>query len=175
MEFKYDINKLTEISGISKQSAYAFIKKNNEFVSQNSIRQHRQVLYNQAVYDLFVAYYKGETAGNESVDESSEATQAEPVDEDRVGKSKELVELKLELERLKAENATLHETVQRLTEEKNKIDAERTELMRQNGIALLALQQAQQETMRLLPAPKKSLFDRLSERRKNIKREKGDL
>lgn len=76
MNCQYTIEDLASKCQVSKQSIYALIKKNKDFVNQNSRKQGRQIKYNQAVLDLFLDYY-GKQAGEEAVPEESDQAQTE--------------------------------------------------------------------------------------------------
>ena len=143
MENQYTINEISSIVKVSKQSLYNLIKKNQSFVNENSRRIQRKVYYNQSVLDFFVSYYHGEGAPEtpktaEDLSPSVDSTEA----------------LKAEIDALKAEIDTLRK--QLATKEE-----EHKELIHQNGALILTISQLQQEKMLLLPAPKKSIGERI--------------
>lgn len=143
MENQYTINQIADMVKVSKQSLYNLIKKNQSFINENSRRIQRKVYYNQSALDFFVAYYNGE--GAPETPQNAEETLP----------SADMTEaLKAEIDALKAEIGTLRKQLDAKEEE-------RKELLRQNGALILTVQQQQQEKMLLLPAPKKSIGERI--------------
>ena len=161
MECKYTINDISATVKISKPSLYALIKKNSAFIKDNSIRKQRKIYYNQAVMDFFVSYYSPDTEKkipDNLIDTDSAEGQAEnpPLETSSADKPHES-----QLDELKAEIGALQAEIGALREQLDAKEAERLELLRQNGALILTLQQTQQAQMLLLPAPKKPLSDRL--------------
>lgn len=150
MEYKYTINEIASKTKVSLQSLYTLIKKNKEFINDHSRRKQRKVFYDQEAFDFFMEYY-----GQESHDETpSEGTETAPEDEKKESESQEQISaLKAEIEALKAK---LEDT-----------EKERKELLQQNGALILTIQQQQQEKMLLLPAPRKTIWDRVFGKRQN--------
>ena len=143
MEYPYSINDIKAETKVSLQSLYTLIKKNKEFVNENSTRKQRKVYYNQAVMDFFTSYYLSESA--------PETPQ----------KAEEQAEKESSADALKAENDALKAQIDALQKQLEAKEAERLELLRQNGALILTLQQEKQEKMLLLPAPKKSFSDKV--------------
>lgn len=149
MEYQYTIKDIQERVNVSQQSLYSLIKKNKEFINENSTRKQRKVYYNQAVMDFFVSYYlpekaipEGSAPLNETLTEARESNESP-------------------LDALKAENDALKAEINVLRKQLDDKEAERLELLRQNGALILTLQQTQQEKMLLLPSPKKSFSDKV--------------
>lgn len=163
MEYKYTINEISSNVNISKPSLYALIKKNQAFVSENSIRRQRKIYYNQAVMDFFVSYYHPD-----QLQEGEKTTS--PVNTSEGGGNTENSFLegsykeephKREVDALKAEIDALKAEIDTLNNKLEQSETERKELIRQNGALILTLQQEKQEKMLLLPAPKKSFSDKV--------------
>ena len=163
MKFQYTINDIKEKTNVSLQSLYALIKKNKAFIGENSMRRQRKIYYNQAVMDFFVSYYAPSSADSiESQGQNNERgaeasnTEKSPLESPVTGQPPVSQEnaLKAEITALKAEIATLKEQL-------NAKEEERKELIRQNGALILTLQQEKQEKQLFLPAPKKTIGEKL--------------
>ena len=163
MDFPYTIDDLSSKCKVSKQSIYSLIKKNQEFVKQNSTRKGKKVKYNQEVLNLFLDYYgedKAEDPNQKDPEEAIEANNApqkaeEPsatVSQDTAAEDR-IRALESEIEALKKELASAKE--------------QNAELIRQNGQVLLLLQEEKQEKIKLLPAPKQSLVKKIGNFFKN--------
>lgn len=147
MEYKYSINDIASKTKVSKQSLYNLIKKNQEFINKNSRRIQRKIYYNQEALNFFINYYQPgstEETAQEAVETPQAVEEKETVD---TSATEQIAALKAEIEELKKK---LSET-----------EAERKELLQQNGALILTVQQQQQEKMLLLPAPKKTIRERL--------------
>ncbi len=147
MEYKYSINDIASKTKVSKQSLYSLIKKNQEFISKNSRRIQRKIYYNQEAFNFFINYYQPgatEETAQEAVETPQAVEEKETVD---TSATEQIAALKAEIEELKRK---LSET-----------EAERKELLQQNGALILTVQQQQQEKMLLLPAPKKTIRERI--------------
>ena len=153
MDFPYTVNDIVSECKVSKQSIYTLIKKNSTFINDNSMRKQRKIYYSQAAMDFFISYYNAEQPP-ETPQKAEE--QAEKV-----------ISAELHAEKLEAENAALHAEILRLREQLDAKEAERLELLRQNGALILTLQQEKQEKQLLLPAPKKSFGDKVKSLFKN--------
>lgn len=161
MSYQYTIEDLSRECQVSKQSIYNLISKNKDFVNENSRKSGRKIKYNQAVLNLFLEYYgkkesetaepeAGETAVNaeNAAQEAPEKEAGVPVPpEDKTASESKIEALLAEIADLKKQLAEKEE--------------ERKELIRQNGALILTIQQQQQEKMLLLPAPKKTMLERL--------------
>ena len=147
MEYPYTINDIKSECKVSLQSLYTLIKKNKEFINENSIRKQRKIYYNQAAMDFFVSYYQSEQA-------PETPKQAEEHAENGPSASIRIEVLEAEKDALQAEIASLKKQLEAK-------ETERLELLRQNGALILTLQQEKQEKMLLLPAPKKSFSDKV--------------
>lgn len=164
MKNQYTINELATICKVSKQSIYNLIKKNKEFVNQNSKRNQRTIYYNQSVLDFLLDYYHLEdNAPSDKIlyekigggDHSPEAENSlvqtsskdEPTESRITDYESQIATLKAEIDKLQQDLAAKEE--------------ERKELLKQNGALILALSQEKQEKMLLLPAPKKPFGERV--------------
>ena len=144
MENQYTINQISSIVKVSKQSLYNLIKKNQAFINENSRRIQRKVYYNQSALDFFVSYYNGESTPEMPQNAEEQVSLAEI----------SIDALKAEIDALKAEIDTLRKQLDAKEEE-------RKELLRQNGALILTISQLQTEKQLLLPAPKRSIGERV--------------
>lgn len=162
MEYQYTINDLATSCKVSKQSIYNLIKRNKEFVNQNSTRKQRTLYYNQDVLNFLLDYYNLEKAPSDNLiyekiggdpqfsgteNSLSPTSSAEEVERLKAEYNSQIAALKAEIERLKADL--------------NAKEEERKELLNQHGALILALSQEKQEKMMLLPAPKKPFGERV--------------
>lgn len=177
MENQYTADQITGICKVSKASFYELKKKNKDFINKNSTRLHRIVYYNQAVLDFFLAYYQPDEKTESgkipvsdtdtdtdkkepvfSMSMTAEASQAEnpPVEAPQTEEPPEGQEnpLQRKIDALEAELEALRKQLENT-------EAEKKELLRQNGEVLLLLQMEKQEKQLFLPAPRKTLMDRV--------------
>lgn len=155
MNYPYTIEDLSRECNVSKQSIYNLIGKNKDFVKENSRKQQRKIKYNQEVLDWLLDYYgknQLESSQNQSEPAQIDSTIAE-IDKVDISIVKEK---ETKIEALEAEIEALKKTLE-------ETEAERKELLKQNGALILTIQQQQQEHMILLPAAteKKGFFKRL--------------
>ena len=161
MEYKYTINDISATVKISKPSLYALIKKNSAFIKDNSIRKQRKIYYNQAVMDFFVSYYSPDTE-KKIPDEVIDTDIAEEQAEKSLSESSyREEEQKARIDALHAEIGTLHAEIDTLRKQLDDKEEERKELLRQNGALILTISQLQTEKQLLLPAPKRSIGERV--------------
>ena len=177
MEYKYLITDIQEKAKVSITSLIAFKKKHQEFFNNNSTRIQRKLYYNQAAMDFFLSYYQPDLkAENEKIpvsDIDTDTDKKEPdfsVNTQRAEERREnppleapqtdeppegqLNALQRKIDALEAELASLHKQLDASEEEKK-------ELLRQNGEVLLILQMEKAEKKLFLPAPKKTLMERM--------------
>ena len=169
MSYDYTINDIAEKTNVSLQSCYGLIKKNREFIDNNSVRRHRKIYYNQEVMNFFIDYYqpveeRPPKAENPIVEERPPEGQSpsanipvlspdKPVESERQPETdtdvlqRKIDVLQAEIDALKKELASKEE--------------ERKELIHQNGALILTLQQEKQEKQLFLPSPKKSFAERI--------------
>lgn len=155
MEYPYTINDIRSKTNVSLQSLYNLIKKNREFIDKNSTHKQRKIYYNQSAMDFFTNYYNAE-ATPETPPEAEEHAEKEPSAHFRI-------------EALEAERDALQAEINALRKQLEAKEAERLELLRQNGALILTLQQEKQEKMLLLPPPRKSFSDKVKSIFKNTK------
>lgn len=161
MESRYTIDQISTACKVSKQSLYKFINKNKTFIEENSTRIHRVVYYNQIAMDFFLAYYQPDekpkipisamnmdTAEGRPENPFVEAPQSDEPPE------VQLTALQRKIDALEAEIGALRKQL-------DASEAEKKELLRQNGEVLLLLQMEKQEKQLFLPAPRKTLSDRV--------------
>lgn len=161
MEYKYLITDIQAKTNVSITSLTAFKKKHQDFFNNNSTRKHRKIYYNQAAMDFFISYYSPDTdkeIPDKIIDTETGGGQAEnPLSEtsytDKPHES--------QLDELKAETEALQTEIGALRKQLEAKEAERLELLRQNGALILTLQQEKQEKMLLLPAPKKPFSEKV--------------
>ena len=165
MSYEYTITDLATKANVSLQSCYGLIKKNREFIDNNSVRRHRKIYYNQAVMDFFIAYYQPDETPeinpntiNQNTAEirAPEGEQKSPVEAPQTDKPPEgqLNALQSKIDALEAE-------IEALRKQLDASETEKKELLRQNGEVLLLLQMEKQEKQLFLPAPKKSFSERI--------------
>lgn len=171
MEYKYLISDIQEKTNVSITSLTAFKKKHQDFFNNNSTRIHRKIYYNQAAMDFFIDYYRPEqTAKEDNINRLAavpEKQKAENASNSALKGSSADEPHESQLDNLKAEIDALHAEIDALRKQLNDKEAERLELLRQNGALILTLQQSQQEKMLLLPLPKKSFADKVKTFLKN--------
>lgn len=164
MEYQYTIKDIQERVNVSQQSLYSLIKKNKEFINENSTRKQRKVYYNQAVMDFFISYYQPEQPTEEGKNPPSSfdvpRAEAEAKNPPLEGSSTDKPH-ESQFDATKAEIDALKAEIDALKKQLEMKEAERLELLRQNGALILTLQQTQQEKMLLLPSPKKSFSDKV--------------
>ena len=164
MEYKYTINDISETVKISKPSLYALIKKNSAFIKDNSIRKQRKIYYNQAVMDFFIAYYLPEQTPEEGKIPPSSfdiQTAEEQAEKSPLESSYKEEEQQARIDALQAEIGALHAEIDTLRKQLDAKEEERKELLTQNGALILTISQLQQEKLLLLPAPKRSIGERV--------------
>ena len=161
MEYQYTINDIKDAVKVSLQSLYTLIKKNQAFINENSIRKQRKIYYNQAAMDFFISYYSPDTEKkipDKIIDTEGAEEQAEnPLKNPSYREE----EQQARIDALQVEIKALHAEIDALKEQLTAKENERLELLRQNGALILTIQQQQQEKMLLLPAPKRSLGERV--------------
>lgn len=176
----YTIQDIAEACGVSKQAVYKLISKHSQLVDECTVKRGRKVFYSQPLVNLCLTHYKGEQsttegaesggkpridAGAAAVDNQltvnySQPTVNQPTAEvDRL--TAEIDKLTAEVDKLKKKNKRLKATVKELENLLENSEAERAELIKQNGIALLALSQEKQEKRLLLPEPRKTLGEKV--------------
>lgn len=151
MEYPYSIKDISSKVGKTVQSLYTLIKRNQEFINQNSKKEGRFIKYNQAVLDWFINYYGVSTADAKHQEAQEDAQdgfkQAAAASSDEMA----LIEANARIAVLEAENKELRERLA-------KCDAEREAANQNLGMALSALALEKQEKMLLLPPPRRSLM-----------------
>lgn len=157
MLFPYSIEDLSIKCKVSKQSIYSLIKKNQDFVKENSRRQGKKIKYNQDVLNLFLAYYGLELAQDDECQDNT-PSQDEPLKAipGSQGSENDNANTSL-LDEANAKIQALEGEIEALKNELNIARAQTQELIKQNGEVLLLLQEEKQEKMKLLPPPQKSL------------------
>lgn len=164
MEYPYTINDIRAVVKVSQQSLYNLIKKNQTFIRDNSTRKQRKIYYNQAAMDFFISYYQPEL----STEEGKKELLAEDCDTNPTEAEKSLLERsyreeeqEARIDALQVEIKALQGKLDALQKQLDAKEAERVELLRQNGILCLTLQQEKAEKMLLLPSPKKTLGEKV--------------
>lgn len=176
MENKYTADQIASICKVSKQSIYSLIKKNKDFINDNSIRNHRVVYYNQTAMDFFISYYLPEEApeNRENQPDKDDIATVSSISENLAemrgpeGEQKSPVEVlradeppEDQSEALRRKIDALEAEIEALRKQLDASEEERRELLRQNGAILLVLQQEKQEKQLFLPAPKKTLSEKV--------------
>lgn len=171
MEFKYQMKDLTSVVKKTPQAIHDLIKKNKDLsmlVNSNSIKSGRLRFYNQAVLDWLINYYKPEIPTDAALGADIVEPDAAAIPEPTPPGTNNTEDAATPPPDVAAQLDALRQEVKRLTEENerlraayDKAEAERGELMKQNGVLALTLQQVQQEKMLYLPAPKKPFGERV--------------
>lgn len=157
---RYTTKDLLEVSKTSLQSINKLFKSNSELkelAKEHKKVENRNVFYDEVIYEWFCRRYEKKTkslmengvAGGNFENENQNI----PLDTPPSSLPQE-EETKTELEILKEENA-------RLKEELEKVEAERKQLLEQNGNLLLLLSQEKAEKQKLLPPPRKTIGERI--------------
>ena len=156
MSYQYSIDDLAAKCNVTKQSIYKLFAKDKDFIAANSTRRGRKVRYNQAVVNYVSEYYDVPAleVKDESTPAAAEETSDAEVSRNDTASDQLINDLETRIQELEKQIAELEAQLQ-------KIDAERVELLRQNGALILSLQTEQQTTRALLPAPRRSIGERL--------------
>lgn len=141
-DYPYTIEDIARYCKVTKQSIYNLIRANKDFIDQNSRKYQRRIVYNKEALQYFTQYYQVE---GPTLDSTDNAIKQEEGNTDT---------LQAEIKALKAELDTLRQQL----EDK---ESERKELLKQNGALILTLQQEKQEKQLYLPAPKKTITERI--------------
>ena len=161
MDFKYTINDIKAAVNVSLQSLYTLIRKNQAFINENSMRKSRKIYYNQAVMDFFVSYYLPDTE-KKIPDEVIDTEKAEEQAENPLkNPSYREEEQQARIDALQVEIKALHAEIDTLRKQLDAKEEERKELLHQNGALILTISQLQQEKQLLLPAPRKSIGEKV--------------
>ena len=163
MEKYYTVNELVSIFNISKATFYHQVKKNQDFFTKNSIKVKPEgrnskplTKYNQSVFDFLASIYAPsieKIGGQEGPSPQRPPEAPETKEGETAGESiKNPPETKID---------ALEAEIKALKAQLEKAEEERAELIKQNGNLLLLLNQEKQEKQLLLPAPKKSIGERI--------------
>lgn len=164
MEYPYTINDIRAVVNVSQQSLYNLIKKNKSFFQDNSTRKQRKIYYSQAAMDFFVSYYQPVINLNETEEHIKNLNETEGQDNKEnpsINPNETEGREESQTSALKAQIDALHAQIDLLQKQLDAKEAERVELLRQNGILCLTLQQEKAEKMLLLPSPKKTLGEKV--------------
>ena len=163
MDFQYTINQIASRCKVSITSINNLKKKNQDFINKNSMRRQHKIYYNQAAMDFFLSYYSADTDTDKKIpdkiidtDKTEEQAENPPSETSYTDKPHES-----QLDELKAEIGALQTEIGALRKQLEAKEAERLELLRQNGALILTISQLQTEKQLLLPAPKRSIGERV--------------
>ena len=151
--YQFTIEDISNICQKTKQSIYNLIKQNQVFIKDNSKRYGKRIRYNQEALNFFLDHYGMQTPGvnhETLLDPLIDHNNGTISPASNEGVFNPMLADKAKIEALQAEIDRLN----KLLEEK---EAERKELLNQNGALILTLQQEKQEKMLLLPAPRKGI------------------
>lgn len=152
MDYPFTIKDISSKVKKTEQSLYSLIKKNQDFIKQNSKKEGRFTKYNQAVMDWFVSYYGAAQDDGSQQESSQQGTTTETAQEGRQEASSKQVEdlscqlLQAKIEALEALNAELRDRIAFL-------EKERSDLQAQMGLSLHLLKQEKEEKEKLLLLP----------------------
>ena len=172
MDYPYTVNDIITKFHISKTIFYAKVKKNPDFFTANSIKIKAEgeknkpfTRYNQAVFDFFASQYGTE----EAVSAVPDAVLKKILQEGGGGTPTEAPETPPEsffspaddVKPTQEDKNALQAKIEALEAKLAEAEAERKELISQNSHLLLLLSQEKQEKQLLLPAPKKTIRERI--------------
>ena len=152
MDYPLTIKDISSKVKKTEQSLYSLIKKNQDFIKQNSKKEGRFTKYNQAVMDWFVSYYGAAQDDGSQQESSQQGTTTETAQEGRQEASSKQVEdlscqlLQAKIEALEALNAEL-------LYRSAFLEKERSDLQAQMGLSLHLLKQEKEEKEKLLLLP----------------------
>ena len=152
MDYPFTIKDISSRVKKTEQSLYLLIKKNQDFIKQNSKKEGRFTKYNQAVMDWFVSYYGAAQDDGSQQESSQQGTTTETAQEGRQEASSKQMEdlscqlLQAKIEALEALNAELRDRIAFL-------EKERSDLQAQMGLSLHLLKQEKEEKEKLLLLP----------------------
>lgn len=141
--YKYSIGDLSTFTGKSKQTLYKLIKKNTTFFDAHRQKEQQSVFFDDAAKEWFLKHFQVEETPTEET----------PREEKNQGSTSNTI-LQKRIKELEAQVAELKEQL-KATEK------ERRELTQQVGYALYSLQREKEEKTLLLPAPKKTITERI--------------
>lgn len=164
----YSMDELTKKVGKTRQAIYNLIKTDAELssiVSQSKVKQGQSVKYGEDVLQYLIKHYNvsvspdgvGVSPAEPEAEEVPEPTRPQNDATDAAGDASS----RTEIEALQKELEVIQKAYEALQAAYDKTEAERADLVRQNGILALTLQQVQQEKMLYLPAPKKPFSQRM--------------
>lgn len=157
----YTIKEIETIIHRTAPTIYAFMRSDEEM--RKFFNQHRQerqrggYLYDDDAIELLKMRFCVEDDG--AIGANGNAESDIPLCIPPM--ATQIDELSQEKERLTAELEDLKGKLELLQEEFDKVKAENSELLRQNGNLLLLLSQEKAEKQALLPAPRRSIGERL--------------
>lgn len=175
MDYPYTVNDIITNFHISKTTFYNQVKKNIDFFNANSTKikaigekNKPFTRYNQAVFDFFASQYGIEEAVSAVPDADLKKILVED-DRHGEGTSTEAPETPPEsffspaddVKPTQEDKNALQAKIEALEAKLAEAEAERKELISQNSHLLLLLSQEKQEKQLLLPAPKKSIRERI--------------
>lgn len=170
-DYPYSIKDLAKAAGKTEQALHKFLKKRPEFTNAHTLRTGRFRSYDQDMMDAVLDYYNpanerltdDTTDGEDDLKQSSSghAEQLADLEEEIQNLRTELEGKKNEIEKLLSDAAQKEKECNDLKNKLETSEAERKEMIRQNGSLLLLLQEEKQEKMLLLPGPKKTFRQKL--------------
>lgn len=176
MDYPYTVNDIITKFHISKTTFYAKVKKNPDFFTANSIKLKAEgeknkpfTRYNQAVYDFFASQYGIQEEAVSAVPDAVLKTERQEDDRYHGRDTVEAPETPLQsffspaddVKPTQEDKNALQAKIEALEAKLAEAEAERKELISQNSHLLLLLSQEKQEKQLLLPAPKKSIRERI--------------
>ena len=173
VEARYTVKEMANLCGVSVQSIYNLLKGNEELAGLCEASGQKikgSMVYGRDVLEWLLKYYEKppETAG-EPPAAIDEETVAASIKEAVEAKEAEIEALKQEIAasreqaaKLEADLKAAQETIGRVDAERQAANALAKDLTEQNGHLLLLLGEAQKE-VKLLAAPKQSIFQRIKQ------------
>ena len=162
----YSMNDLVARVGKSKQAIYALFKHSQELssiVKEQSSRQGNSVKYSQVVLDYLIKHYQVEEPTPAGQAGGIEEPAADEIPKDTPPDADILDDLRAQVETLKEENARLQSNLDALTADLERERTEKQEIMKQHSATLMLFAQEKAEKQRLLPPPRKPIFQRITD------------
>lgn len=160
----YSMKDLSSRVKKSPQALYSLIKQNeslSSIIKENTEKNGRFINYGEPVLEWLMDYYKITPSAADGVGECFVEPEEQPIPQPTLPTSPTEPILAAELSSAKAEIAALKTAIEALKNDLEKERAEKNDWKEQAGLALLALRQEQEEKKLYLPAPKKSLGQRI--------------
>lgn len=156
---EYRIKDLMLISGTTERAIRQLFTTNEELKQlkeEHTIKKQNKVFYDEVIYRWFVEYYKDKNSqlvSNVLPQQNCKTQDSEIPDS--------IAPVSLEISKLSAQIEELTKDLDDMRAKYEALEAEKNELLRQNGNLLLLLSQEKAEKQALLPPPRRTLGERI--------------